>query len=611
MSLSDCAPSGRWPLRGGLLSTPHFGVLALLFVLACQPVAAGQPCKMAQLAEFPVTMVGTQPIMHALINGTDASLLADSGAFVSMLTPAAATEYKLPLTMAPFGMYVSGVGGSQTPAVAMVKEFTLLGVKIPNFTFLVAGNDLGAAVGVLGQNLFRLADTEYDLASGAIRLMRPVGDCKGVGLVYWASSYSQIEISLSTARDPHTVGYAYVNGKKIRVLFDTGASTSVLSMEAAKSAGVTPASEDVVAADPGEGIGQHYVRNWIAPFHSFKIGDEEIRDTRLRIGEIGNLTAGAEMLLGADFFLSHRIYVANSRSKLYFTYNGGPVFNLGLDSSAAKAKSESIALASGGVLAGAAEPKDAAAYSRRATAAVARQNYASAIADMNRAVELAPSDPNYRYQRGMALWESQQHVPALADFNEALKLKPDHVPSLLARAQFRVDSDLPAAAADLEAADRALAPEAAEHMEIANTYEEAELLPAALVQYSKWIGSHERTDVRMPQALNGRCWTRALLNQELDAALADCTAALKLQPKAGSYLDSRALVYLRMGKYDKSVADYDAALVVDPKSASTRYCRGIARIRQGHAVEGQADIVEAITHAPKVADFYTRHGITP
>ena len=34
------------------------------------------------------------------------------------------------------------------------------------------------------------------------------------------------------------------------------------------------------------------------------------------------------MLIGADFFLSHRIYVASSQRKLYFTYNGGPVFNL-------------------------------------------------------------------------------------------------------------------------------------------------------------------------------------------------------------------------------------------------------------------------------------------
>ena len=34
------------------------------------------------------------------------------------------------------------------------------------------------------------------------------------------------------------------------------------------------------------------------------------------------------MLIGADFFLSHHVYVANSQRKLYFTYNGGPVFNL-------------------------------------------------------------------------------------------------------------------------------------------------------------------------------------------------------------------------------------------------------------------------------------------
>jgi len=34
------------------------------------------------------------------------------------------------------------------------------------------------------------------------------------------------------------------------------------------------------------------------------------------------------MLLGADFFMSHRIYVANGRRMIYFTYNGGPVFSV-------------------------------------------------------------------------------------------------------------------------------------------------------------------------------------------------------------------------------------------------------------------------------------------
>jgi len=66
-------------------------------------------------------------------------------------------------------------------------------------------------------------------------------------------------------------------------------------------------------------------KTWIAPISSFKIGGEEIHDTRLRIGDIG---PDADMLLGADFFLAHHIYVSNRQDKLYFTYNGGPVFNL-------------------------------------------------------------------------------------------------------------------------------------------------------------------------------------------------------------------------------------------------------------------------------------------
>jgi len=117
---------------------------------------------------------------------------------------------------------------------------------------------------------------------------------------------------------------AYVNGVKIHVIFDTGASTSYLTLVAAKRAGVTPESPGVVDGGTGAGSGRAAALVDRA-FASFKVGDEEVRNTRLRIGE-GNLL-GDDMLVGADFFLSHRIYVSNSQHKLYFTYNGGPVFN--------------------------------------------------------------------------------------------------------------------------------------------------------------------------------------------------------------------------------------------------------------------------------------------
>ena len=34
------------------------------------------------------------------------------------------------------------------------------------------------------------------------------------------------------------------------------------------------------------------------------------------------------MLLGIDFFLSHRIYISKAQSKMFVTYNGGTVFAL-------------------------------------------------------------------------------------------------------------------------------------------------------------------------------------------------------------------------------------------------------------------------------------------
>ena len=102
-----------------------------------------------------------------------------------------------------------------------------------------------------------------------------------------------------------------------------------LTLAAAKRAGITPSDPGVKPAGATTGIGRGVLRTWIVPVKSFRIGDEEIHNTHLRIADATNL--GRDMLIGADFFLSHHIYVANSQRKLYFTYNGGTVFNLAPD----------------------------------------------------------------------------------------------------------------------------------------------------------------------------------------------------------------------------------------------------------------------------------------
>src|ERR1700681_1441313 len=102
-------------------------------------MALGAGCKIAKIAELPVTMIDAHPMVTAQINGVDASFIADSGAFFSMLTPAAAAEFKLSTYPAPFRLYVSGMGGGVSPSVTKVKVFTLAGVPIHNVEFLVGG----------------------------------------------------------------------------------------------------------------------------------------------------------------------------------------------------------------------------------------------------------------------------------------------------------------------------------------------------------------------------------------------------------------------------------------------------------------------------------------
>jgi tetratricopeptide (TPR) repeat protein len=585
---------------------------ALFLALA---TAAGTPlqsaeCHLGRLAELPVTMSGLRPMVHASINGTDALFIADSGAYFNSLTPAAAAALKLHLEPLSPRVAMSGVGGEARGWLTTIKTFTIFGQSIPNVPFLVLGNDLGEdAVGLLGQNVFRIADVEYDLANGAIRLVRP-HDCKAVALAYWAKanpqSISVIDIQPASREEPHTAGVAYLNGNKIRVMFDTGAATSLLTLDAAKRAGITPDNDGVVAAGSTSGIGPRTIKTWIAPFQSFRIGDEEVRNTRLRIGELG--LGYTDMLIGADFFLSHRVYVASSQNKLYFTYNGGPVFNL----AAARWPGNPVAGAADPAVGSGDQPTDAAGFARRGTAYAARRDFAPALADLNRACELAPTEATYFRERGVVHWGNRQPDLALADFDTAIKLKADDVPSLIARATLRAGrGDSAAVVVDLDAADRAAPKEAAERMQMGQLYISAGQPAAAVVQYSKWIDVHPREDVHMDEARNWRCQARALWGQELDEALTDCNTALRIKPNTANYLDTRGLLYLRRNSYDKAIADYDATLRLEPKRAWSLYGRGLARLHKGETAAGQADIAAATAINPKIVEAAAKYGIGP
>jgi len=576
--------------------------LAAMLAAAMPGLAQAEGCKMGTLAALPVTMVGRRPLVHAGVNGRDYAFIADSGAFYSFLTPSTVAESKLATRPAPPDYWVGTVSGYEKPRLTKVPTFTLAGVPISNLEFLVKNSEVSGAAGLMGQNILALYDTEFDLAGGMIRMMRSEG-CAKVGLAYWrkdGQGYSQLDTEPMVGTASHIVGTVVVNGVHLRAMFDTGAPVSELTLEAAARVGLKPDGPHVVSGGAwDDGTSRH--ETWIGAVATLKIGDEEIGNARLRFGKM-KIDSAFDMIVGVDFFLSHHLYYAPKMRLLYFTYNGGPIFNLSTNSSAPdKAAAQT---------AGADELKDADSYARRGMARLGRGDSAGAVADLDRAVSMDPDNPELLRHRADVYLGAGKLDASIADIEKLVKLKPEDVQAhLLLAVARRSKGDLPAARAEIKKAEKGLSPASNQQLTVAEMLSDLKDYEASIPHYIQWLAVHPR-DTHAPLAHNSLCWARAMAGKDLPAALKECDAALTGRPGEPATLDSRGLVHLRLGELSKAVADYDAALAKQ-KFPDSYYGRGLAKLRMGRKAEGEADLEQARMLDPRVPDRFKQVGLTP
>lgn len=111
--------------------------------------------------------------------------------------------------------------------------------------------------------------------------------------------------------------------------------------------------------------------------------------------------------------------------------------------------------------------------------------------------------------------------------------------------------------------------------------------------------------------LNAQCWYAGTWQHHLEEAVDVCTRAVETSQWSANVLDSRALAYYRLGRYDEALADLEAALRNMPALGPSRYLRGIIRAETGMEESGRRDIAQALRVSPSVRANYARYGIVP
>ncbi|WP_044560701.1 retroviral-like aspartic protease family protein [Azospirillum sp. B4] len=315
-------------------------LLAWTVVLASATAQAAPACKLAQVATIPLELNGNQLLASATINGKPAHLLVDTGAWMSILNRSS-LDY-LGLHAVDAGSELIGIDGSSRLLQTTMDTLELGAWQSRDVRVYVGGYGKwdGDIVGFLGMDLLERYDLEFDVAHNVLNLFKPE-NCDGKVLAYWSDSYNLVEMETMRGARSRIRLAVTVNGQPVHAELDSGAAITLMDETVARRLGVDVNSDAVQKADPLQGANGFRIDSHIGVFDSLAIGDETIRHARLRLtdlyGRVGEAYVGSrlatsqgdtDMYIGADFLRSHRVYIASSQRRIYFTYQGGPVFQV-------------------------------------------------------------------------------------------------------------------------------------------------------------------------------------------------------------------------------------------------------------------------------------------
>ncbi|WP_408869862.1 aspartyl protease family protein [Gluconacetobacter tumulisoli] len=274
-------------------------------------------CEVIRVARVPLRDDGGYLSFPVSIAGQAVSMLVDTGSEGGLVNDGAVRALRLAIDP-DRRTVMHGTGGlaGVVPNV-VVPDMRIGDVRLGDMSIPVGdlpGQPMirPAIAGLLGGDVLARFDVELDVAGGWLSLWRVgAGSLACGGPPAWRGEYDTIPLG----REGHRVTIdAELDGTAMTALVDSGARSRIVSTAMAERVGVGP---DRLAVDPGgenSGVdGRAIAYRWHR-FTSLRIGRELDRGPVLTVAPLHDR---ADMLLGADWFAAHAVWISYTTGRMF------------------------------------------------------------------------------------------------------------------------------------------------------------------------------------------------------------------------------------------------------------------------------------------------------
>jgi len=302
----------RW-CSGAIVTT---ALVSAAGYAAKHPVAAAGGCGTVRLGETTIATLRNAPIVTLSANGMPVTLVLDTGAEGTILTPAVAQRIGAQRPQVEFQRQLRGIAGTLQTSEVELRSFTVGGVAIPWHRVRVAPVNVasvfsGPLDGVLGADSLSSFDVDLDLP-GHRMVLYEKQTCPGAAPA-WTEPYARINAGRS--RGDHLFFPVRLDGRRTDAFVDTGSQFTVLSTRAAFALGLTPT---VLARDPVATVRGAAAEQLTAHVHRFselEVGTETIRNPEIIVTDVR--LSDADLVLGIDFLRTRRIWLSYGSQQIF------------------------------------------------------------------------------------------------------------------------------------------------------------------------------------------------------------------------------------------------------------------------------------------------------